>query len=97
MNSVQIIALFTLMFIFAGCDQKDVNQETQEQVQLVSNQIVQKSINRYEIVKKSDNPMDACLQAGIIKNTMLATQNETGFLKWKTIENDDCNKAGIHN
>lgn len=97
MNSVQIIAFFTLMFIFAGCDQKDDMQDAQEPAQFVSNRIIQESIKRYEIVKKSDNPMDACLQAGMIKNTMLAIQNETEYLKWQTIEKDDCKKARIHN
>lgn len=97
MNLMQLIGLFFIIFVLVGCEQTDPYQETKEQRQLISNRIVQESINRYEFVKKSKNPLDACLQAGMVKQTMLAVQDETGYLKWETIEKDDCKKAVIHN
>ncbi|HZF69920.1 hypothetical protein [Sulfuricurvum sp.] len=96
MNIAQSTALLSLIFVLIGCDQQDVHQEAKEQMDLVSKQIVKKSIDRYEIVKNSGNSMDACIHAGIVKSAMLAAQDETGYLKWETIEKNDCEKARTH-
>lgn len=92
MNISKITPLLSLILVFVGCEQKNAHQDAKE----VSGQIIKESINRYEIVKNSGNAMDTCIQAGIVKNTMLATQNETGSKKWISIEKKDCEKAGAH-
>lgn len=96
MNIAQSTALLSLIFVLIGCDQQDVHQEAKEQIDLVSKQIVKDSISRYEIVKNGGNAMDACMHAGIVKSAMLAAQDETGYLKWETIEKSDCEKARTH-
>lgn len=96
MSFTQIIVLLALTFALAGCEQKDPHQEAKEQMKLVSEQILKESVNRYEIVKNSGNTMDTCIQAGIVKSALLAAQDETGYLKWETIEKSDCEKVRTH-
>lgn len=96
MNFIQTIGLLTITFALAGCEQKDPHQEATEQMKLVSEQVLKESMNRYEIVKNSGNAIDTCMHAGIVKSAMLAAQDETGYLKWETIEKSDCEKARTH-
>lgn len=88
--------ILSFLLILAGCDQTNDYQDANEQTELVFDQIIQESIDRYEIVKNEGNAMDTCLQAGVVKSAMLASKNEVGFKKWKSIEKVDCYKAGMH-
>jgi len=40
---------------------------------------------QYEFVKRS----------GAVANTMIQAKDEKGYLHWKSVQKDDCEKAGI--
>lgn len=85
-----LIVSIGLAILISGCDQM-----AQKQMDNIYNQVIQDSIDQYNIVKSNDNKMDMCVHAGMVKAAMLQAKDDAGYTEWDTIEKNDCEQAGM--
>ncbi|MCT7466488.1 hypothetical protein N5T78_07860 [Aliarcobacter cryaerophilus] len=58
-------------------------------------QVINDSIEQYEMVKRQGDPIEQCVYAGLVVASYLQAKDEEGYRIWKKIEKNDCAKAGI--
>lgn len=58
-------------------------------------QVVQDSIDQYNIAKKQGDAMQICVQAGLVSAAYLQAKNQEKYDEWKSIEKADCRVAGL--
>lgn len=61
----------------------------------IHSKVVADSIEQYEIAKESGSDMDACVQAGMVAAAALQAKDREEYKKWKGIESEDCEAAGM--
>ena len=52
-------------------------------------------IDQYNLVKKSGDKMQMCVRAGLVAEAYLQGKNQTEYLNWTDIRNNDCAAAGL--
>jgi hypothetical protein len=87
------IVVFVIMiwFYFGG----GLEQQAAEQMQTIENQVAADAVKQYEIAKNSGDAMDAYVQAGIVAAAYLQAKDELNYKKWKDIEKQEANNAGM--
>jgi hypothetical protein len=50
---------------------------------------------QYNIAKRQGDPMQVCVQAGLVAAAYLQAKDDGNYNKWKAQEKKDCNKAGL--
>jgi predicted amidophosphoribosyltransferase len=65
------------------------------QMKNIENQVATDAVAQYEIAKRNGDLMQTCVQAGMVSAAFLQAKDEASYGKWKTIEKDDCAKAGV--
>lgn len=63
-------------------------------MQKIENQVAADAVRQYEIAQREGNPMQMCVQAGLVSAAYLQAKDETNYQKWKRIEGEDCGRAG---
>ncbi|WP_152059799.1 hypothetical protein [Aliarcobacter butzleri] len=58
-------------------------------------QVIQDSIEQYEIVKRQGDLMEICVYAGLVSASYLQAKDEYNYKIWKDKEKSDCKKAGL--
>lgn len=61
----------------------------------VHKQVVQDSIDKYEIARRSGDAMQICVNAGMVTAAHLQAQDESGYQTWLAREKKDCTAAGV--
>lgn len=61
----------------------------------VEQKVISDSIKQYNIAMRTENYMDAYVQAGIITAAHLQAEDEAGYLKWKQVEKKLAKKLGM--
>lgn len=84
-----------VVVLFSGCDNALQKKMVNDQMNTIYDQVVQDSIDQYNITKSAANHMDMCVHAGMVKAAMLQAKNNTGYNEWDTIEKEDCDRAGV--
>ena len=56
----------------------------------IENQVVQDSIDEYEMVKRGGDKTDMCVYAGMVKAACTLAGDTECFDKWAAIEKRDC-------
>ena len=81
-----------LLWFFAG---GAFDKSVQDSVQKIENQVAKDSVNQYHIAKNQGDPMQVCVQAGLVSAAYLQAEDTQNYNKWKAIEKSDCQAAGI--
>jgi len=69
---------------------------TESQIeQHVEQKVISDSIKQFNIAMRTENYMDAYIQAGNVTATYLQAEDETAYLKWKEIEKKLERKLGM--
>jgi len=75
-----------LIICFIGCNNG---------MDYIYKQVINDSLQQYFIAKKQGDKIQICVQAGLVSASYLQAKDETNYIKWKSIEKDDCYKAGL--
>ncbi len=61
----------------------------------VQKQVANDAVAQYEIAKRNNDPVQVCVQAGMVAAAFLQAKDEPNFNKWKAVEKADCGRAGL--
>jgi hypothetical protein len=81
-----------ILWFFAG---GGLEKQTADQMQKIENQVANDAVNQYQIAKRQGNPIQVCVQAGLVSAAYLQAKDETNYRQWKTTESEDCKRAGV--
>ncbi|MDF7809604.1 hypothetical protein P4E94_19355 [Pontiellaceae bacterium B12219] len=62
----------------------------------IERKVIDDSIRQFNIAMRTENYMDAYVQAGIITAAHLQAEDEVGYLKWKEVEKKLERKLGMN-
>lgn len=77
-------------FLLAACD-----AAVEHQMDNIYTQVADDAVAQYEIAKRQGDPIQTCVQAGMVSAAYLQAQDESSYNKWKAIEKADCAQAGM--
>lgn len=86
-----LIAIGAIWFFYGG----GLEQETEREMKKIENQIATDAVRQYEIAKRQGDPIQICVQAGMVTAAYLQAKDEPNYQRWKKTEAEDCKKAGI--
>jgi len=85
----KIITTLLLILISFGIDGCDSGMDS------IYAQVINDSVNQYNIAKRQGDPIQICVQAGMVSASYLQANDEYNYGIWKKTEKEDCAKAGI--
>lgn len=88
MRKVALCALAVIAL--PSCDAM-VDQQMSE----IHDQVSEDAVAQYEIAKRQGDPIQICVQAGLVSAAYLQAQDEANYNRWKSIEDSDCARAGM--
>ncbi|MFC3903196.1 hypothetical protein SAMN05421749_104282 [Acinetobacter marinus] len=88
MDNMQVSS-FTSDEVHSDEDRESIS-DVDDVLESVYQQVVDESIQEYQIAKKHGDLVDVCVQAGLVSAAQLQAKNEDGYAKWKNIEKADC-------
>src|SRR3954469_17206993 len=53
------------------------------------------AVDQYNIAKRQGDPIQVCVQAGLVSAAYLQEKNESSYQQWKSTEKADCARAGM--
>jgi uncharacterized membrane protein len=68
---------------------------TSSSMQRITDQVAAGAVKQYNIAAAQGDPMQKCVQAGLVSAAYLQTKNDAEYNSWKAIEAGDCAVAGI--
>lgn len=86
-----ILLVIVGWFFFGG----GLEQQAQHQMDDISNQVAEDAIKQYEIVKKSGTEIECYTQASLVAAAYLQAKDEENYQKWKNIEKQHADAAGM--
>ncbi|MFZ2996196.1 hypothetical protein [Sphingobium sp.] len=82
-----------------GGVQTSFRQEIDKQAQIdlanIKRQVADDAVEQYRMVGLSGSSMDRCVQAGMVSESFLQSQDHDEYRRWKIIEKNDCKSAGL--
>ncbi|MGC4094900.1 MAG: hypothetical protein QM756_44680 [Polyangiaceae bacterium] len=61
----------------------------------ITAQVAKDAVAQYEIAKRGSDPMQTCVQAGMVVAAFLQAKDEPNVHKWQSVEKADCGRAGM--
>lgn len=61
----------------------------------LEDQVAIDSVNQYNIAKRQGDPIQICVQAGMVTAAYLQAKDEANYQAWKRTEAQDCKRAGV--
>lgn len=61
----------------------------------ISDQVAQDAVDQYNIAKRQGDPIQICVQAGLVAAAYLQSEDSANYNKWKSTEASDCERAGV--
>lgn len=61
----------------------------------IKRQVLQDSIDQYNIVTKSGSATDKCVHAGLVAAAAVQAKDSAAFERWKQTQHADCAAAGV--
>lgn len=86
----KIVTALALVITLTGCD-----QAVEAQMDSTYDKVSSDMVAQYDIAKKQGDPMQTCVQAGMVSAAYLQAKDEAKYNEWKAIEKTDCKAAGI--
>lgn len=86
----KIVTALVLAITLTGCD-----QAVEAQMDSTYDKVSSDMVAQYDIAKKQGDPIQTCVQAGMVSAAYLQAKDEAKYNEWKAIEKTDCKAAGI--
>ena len=61
----------------------------------LEDQVAADAVKQYNIAKRQGDPIQICVQAGMVSAAYLQAEDEGNYQGWKRTEEQDCKRAGI--
>lgn len=61
----------------------------------IEGQVATDAVSQYEIAKRQGDPIQICVQAGMVSAAYLQAKDEASYQTWKRREAQDCKRAGV--
>ncbi len=61
----------------------------------VEHQVANDAVNQYKIARRQGDPIQICVQAGMVSAAYLQAKDEIKYQTWKRTEAHDCERAGV--
>jgi type VI protein secretion system component VasK len=74
----------------------NVRSVTGRDIDGIYDQVAEDAVRQYDIARRQGDVMQICVQAGFVTAGYLQAKNEDKYNRWKSIEKDDCKRAGLH-
>ena len=81
---------FSALLLCSACDQM-----VDAQMQDIEDKVATDSVSQYEIAARQGDPMQKCVQAGMVAAAFLQAKDEANYGKWKNTQEVDCTAAGL--
>ena len=86
----KIVTVLAIAITLTGCD-----QAAEAQMDSTYDKVSSDMVAQYDIAKKQGDPIQTCVQAGMVSAAYLQAKDEAKYNEWKAIEKTDCKAAGI--
>jgi len=86
---MRIIPLATAVLL-CGCD-----EIASSQLNSIEAQVAEDTVRQYEIAAREGDPMQKCVQAGLVSAAYLQAEDEPNYRVWKARQKTDCAAAGL--
>jgi len=80
-----------LWYFFGG----GLEQQAANDLDSIKNQVAADSVNQYNIAKAQGDPIQICVQAGMVSAAYLQANDQVNYNTWKNIQKEDCRAAGM--
>lgn len=91
------LVLSALLFLDDGRFNRNLFKETvQNNLDDIHEKVISDQIKQYEIAKRQGDPIQICVQAGLVTAAYLQAKYEYRYREWKEKESSDCKRAGIN-
>ncbi len=57
--------------------------------------VARDAVNQYRIAQREGDPIQTCVQAGLVSAAYLQAQDEPNYVHWKDVQRTDCARAGM--
>jgi len=74
---------------------RESRQNAADAVANIEGKVAANARDQYEIAKRQGDAMQTCVQAGFVAAAFLQAKDEGNYRHWKTVEQQDCAKAGV--
>lgn len=61
----------------------------------VTDKVARDSVDQYNIAAREGDPMQMCVQAGMVAAAFLQAKDEPNYREWKATEKANCRRAGV--
>lgn len=78
----------------AGCNEL-TGSSTDRALNDIHKKVAADATKQYEIAARQGDPIQVCVQAGIVAAAHLQANNESEYRLWKETEANDCRRAGV--
>lgn len=72
-----------------------LEKQAATEMQKIENQVATDAVTQYQIAKRQGNPIQVCVQAGLVSAAYLQAKDEPNYQQWKKTESEDCRRAGL--
>jgi len=83
-----VVAYFTI-------GRESQERQVQQAMSDIENKVATDAVQQYEIAKRQGDPMQTCVQAGMVSAAFLQAKDEASYTRWKATEQADCARAGL--
>lgn len=88
--AISLLVIFASSLMFLGCDKLSELAGGS-----IEEQVAQDTVDQYNIAKRQGDPIQICVQAGLVAAAYLQAEDEPNYNRWKAIEEEDCEAAGV--
>lgn len=74
---------------------KEQQEEQRQAFENIPNRVAADVVAQYEMAKRQGDPMQVCVQAGMVSAAWLQAKNEAQYRAAKATEKADCARAGM--
>ena len=86
-----LLAGIAVWWIFGG----GLTKTAAIQMDDIHNQVASDAVAQYEIAKRQGDPMQICVNAGLVTASYLQAKDESKYRAWKKTEKVACQNAGV--
>lgn len=80
-----------MWFLFGG----GLEKQAANNLQQIENQVASDQVAQYNIARSQGDPIQICVQAGMVSAAYLQANDSSNYNRWKAIEESDCRVAGM--
>lgn len=86
-----LLAFLLVFYLMSGATEAVANKSLDS----IHNQVAEDAVAQYRIAERGNDPIQTCVQAGMVAAAYLQAKDEPNYNQWKDVEKKACTAAGI--